>query len=342
MASSLNFLIITLLIIGCCLATYSDIRYGKISNKLIMIYGSVPFLLNALQIMRDDAIVTYAVNALIVIIIAILLYSFHVWAGGDCKMMIWIALSTLADLYWIISGKIYVFWWVYIFIFSFGFIYLCVDNIRLFFCEKDILNKEFIEELKTSLYRYLRTIIYLAAIGHIYLIFIFPHTKFPMAVYTIACIVIVLVTTHIKLLANKWIVGVVALIDLICVILTRNITINTLWYSYVVVIILMILRTISKVFNYEDIKTKDIEPGMILSQESSILFQQSRVQGLPGISDETLKSRLTRDEADAVKRWGKSKYGLKIIRIVKKMPFAIFITIGWIVYFILGCVYFDN
>ena len=74
---------------------------------------------------------------------------------------------------------------------------------------------------------------------------------------------------------------------------------------------------------------------MILSMASSMPMQASRIQGLPGISTEDLKDRLTTEQAESIKRWGKTQKGLDSLMIVKKIPFAIFISFGFLTYFII-------
>ena len=81
-------------------------------------------------------------------------------------------------------------------------------------------------------------------------------------------------------------------------------------------------------YNYKTIPTEDVTEGMVLSGTDTLFMQQSRVKGLPALSDETLRSRITAEEADSVKRWGKSKYGKSEISIVRKIPFAAFLSIG--------------
>ena len=338
---SIDLCIIILIIIGCSISTFSDIKYGKISNKVVVAYGSIPIILNWISTFLLDGWISYIGNSIIVIIIAVLLYGFHVWAGGDCKMMIFIALATPVSLYWNYNGFAYNYCFIYAFIFSFGFIYVCFDNINMFYRKHESIDKrKLTTEFRTSIFRYLKAIVYLSAIGQIYLYLIYPYIKIPVVLYTLFCITCIFFTNKVSVLSNKWVVVIIASVDICFFIFTGNITISTMWSTYVIVIALMFLRVVSKSFNYEDISTYDVKRGMILSQETSLLMQRSRVKGLPTVSDESLKSRLNEEEVDAIKRWANSKYGLDSIRIVRKIPFAIFITGGLIAYFIMGCVYF--
>ena len=59
----------------------------------------------------------------------------------------------------------------------------------------------------------------------------------------------------------------------------------------------------------------------------------SNIKGLPKEKNtEDIRSRITEEEAESIKRWEFSKYGQSEIVIVRKIPFAIFISIGSIVY----------
>ena len=87
-------------------------------------------------------------------------------------------------------------------------------------------------------------------------------------------------------------------------------------------------------YNYEWICTRDVKEGMILSYFAVQQFYGSRVKGLPQTTDETTKSRITEEEAQAILRWEKSKYGQEQIMVVRYIPFAVFILIGIVTYMI--------
>ena len=71
---------------------------------------------------------------------------------------------------------------------------------------------------------------------------------------------------------------------------------------------------------------------------SSMLMQNSKVKGLPGVSSEDLRDRLSEDEAESVRRWGKTPKGQNTIAIVKKIPFAVFIAMGYLTYLVVWSV----
>lgn len=65
-------------------------------------------------------------------------------------------------------------------------------------------------------------------------------------------------------------------------------------------------------------------------------MQKSQVRGLPRITTEDLDARLSKNEAESVKRWEFSKYGQPTITIVRKVPFAVFILIGTLFFLFIG------
>ena len=75
---------------------------------------------------------------------------------------------------------------------------------------------------------------------------------------------------------------------------------------------------------------------MVLSYTTVFKFTQSRVKGLPQTTSENMGSRITQEEADSIIRWADSKYGQETIVILRKIPFAIFITAGYLIYIVIG------
>ena len=66
-----------------------------------------------------------------------------------------------------------------------------------------------------------------------------------------------------------------------------------------------------------------------------VCFIGSKINGLPMAMTEDLRSRLSEEEAESVVRWKGSKQGSETVTIVKKIPFAIFIALGVLVFLIL-------
>lgn len=104
--------------------------------------------------------------------------------------------------------------------------------------------------------------------------------------------------------------------------------------NYILVVVLLIFQMTIKTILYEEINIADLKKGMILSTISSMMMQNSRVRGLPPVSTEDLKSRLTEEQVNSICRWSKSRK-IETITIVRKIPFAIFIFSGFLSYFVI-------
>ena len=100
---------------------------------------------------------------------------------------------------------------------------------------------------------------------------------------------------------------------------------------YPLIILLIFLQRWESQYNYMEIPTETVESGMILSATSVLMLQNSRIKGLPNNPSENNTARLTDSEADAIQRWSRSVNGKPTIVIVKKIPFAIFIVLGFII-----------
>ena len=105
---------------------------------------------------------------------------------------------------------------------------------------------------------------------------------------------------------------------------------------YAVVLLMSALRILIQHYNYETIQSEDVKKGMVLSLQTTLLFSGSTVKGLPKISKENLNDRISEEEAKSVKRWSKTNEGSETVTIVRKMPFAIFISLGTVVFIVLG------
>ena len=104
---------------------------------------------------------------------------------------------------------------------------------------------------------------------------------------------------------------------------------------YLYVAIVLFFRSISEEYNYKVIPTESVAPGMILSVVSVASMSTSRVQGLPKNTTEDMRSRLTAEEVESILRWKDSRYGMSEITIVRKIPFAIFMTCGALIFLII-------
>ena len=84
-------------------------------------------------------------------------------------------------------------------------------------------------------------------------------------------------------------------------------------------------------YNYQEIPTSSVTAGQILSAKTVASFASSRVRGLPTNMTEDMHSRLSEAEAASVRRWEHSAMGKAYVTIVRKVPFAVFISVGTVI-----------
>ena len=105
--------------------------------------------------------------------------------------------------------------------------------------------------------------------------------------------------------------------------------------NIVVVTTLFFLGRVIHVFNYKFIKAEHVEAGMIISGLS--IQEMIKYEGcdfLINKKNESMKDRINREEADLIRN-----SGYDMVRIVRKMPFALFLVFSIIVYLTMEMIY---
>jgi preflagellin peptidase FlaK len=134
---------------------------------------------------------------------------------------------------------------------------------------------------------------------------------------------------------RKWyMIGAAVIIGVILSFALQMIPFSVNLENYILVIILLLCQMMIKTNLYEEVKLIELKKGMILSTFSSIMMQGSRVRGLPSVSSEDLRDRLTQEQVESILRWGEGK-NIETVSVVKKIPFAVFLSLGYISYLVL-------
>ena len=320
----------------CLITSITDIRENRISNKLLIIFGVIGIILNIAQYINKTHIIwnVYFINLALVVAFSLLLYIFHIWAAGDSKLLIVMGVLIPAN-YSVINHQM-IPWSVIVVALSFGisFLYIIVESVWLFF--NDIGSFSF-DNVKKNIWAFLiayaRNIIYISLVLKLENYFAkewFESHTFVMLGINISVILLVSSLEYLR----KWSAIVFALVLTVSFSIYSGewfLNISRLKY-YALIIIIMLIRVMISEYNYKSIPTSEVRKGMILSRVTTIFMSKSNNPNLPGISHEDMRSRLNKEEAEAVVEWGNSKAGLKEIQIVRKIPYAIFIFIGLIIY----------
>ncbi len=326
------------------ISSVTDFKNKKIYNKNIILALIVSILVyavlwNQIEIMY---IKNYLINLGISIAISFLFFYFKIWAAGDAKLFLAIVFMIPYEIYEVQTNNVFPALYLLIMIFGVAFIYIVIETVYLWIRDKERLTK--IKELKLDkgelkefLIKYFMGYFIILFINNIILKF-FADFRINNAGLILICNMLILIFIY-RIITQKRQALVITLVFVV---------VNALYYGIfgieiysinikmlILVLVVMLFRSIAEKYNYEEIKIENLKPRMILSLGSVLRFYGSRVKGLPQTTTETTDSRLTEEEVESIKRWSKTKKGKETIVIVRHIPFAPFILVGELLFFIL-------
>lgn len=326
-------LMMTLILFMSVIFCVEDKKNNRIYNRKVIpvcIVGVVVHIIFGLN--NYSILIVYLLSLLLITILAVLLYYFEIWAGGDSKLII----AFIACIpYWCIQ-KFSLFYIIYIlvFVFSISFIYIITESLFLYFKgeknlkAKDVFNintivKIFVYSGIYSLIRFAESFLF----GDVYV-------KYNVIFYMLNIFVLLFIRKYDYLYKNNKVLYSFCICGLY--VLLKSLRADNIAWNSIFVIVLFMFRWFAEQYNYQEIKTDNVKEGMVLSYMTVTLFQKSKVKGLPIYTQESVKTRITAEEAESICRWKTSKYGKNTIVIVRKIPFAIFICIGFITFLGIG------
>ena len=328
------FATVTLLLTS---ASISDLQTSRVPNKTILLFiglgivGVVPYYVFFAQ----DCVFPYFVNIALSTGVSIILYSTGVWGAGDCKLLITTILLFPARLYCMNNRSVASCFMLISFVFISAFLFIIGETIVLGIKRKDLWRRaRFHFDLKAYTKSFLFFFLFLN-LWNVLLSIVAPESILTdVLLLTAIHFILLLLTMQIEDKASWPIIGGMAAVWVLLIYLKiAHFSVSSInWKTYIVIVLLLSFRTFADKYNYKSIPVAELKTGMILSMASIVLFSGSKVQGLPESSTEDLKSRLTVDEVDSIKRWSKAKAGRESVIIVRKIPFALFIAIGTLIF----------
>ena len=323
------------------LVSVSDIRVGVIRNRMLAIFSIMAVIIDIIYYVffTREMFLYFALNIVLVIIICLILFFTHSLAGGDCKLIPVMTLLYPAGGYLIYKKSLITMFFPICFAILYGYIYLLMTSlIRISFGKAKLERKDIRNFLMNYFKSYGIAYAYIALINLCLNIFGKLFFKIPTVVFFAVCFAVAWASGKIKILRKIPSLIIVICIDIVLAIIFKIIPVSLNPGTYIFIAFLILCQMTIRTVLYETIKTEEVKKGMILSLFSSMLMQNSRIADLPSISSEDLRSRLTEKEAESVRRWGQSKKGHQEITIVRKIPFAVFIFMGFITYFVIWSV----
>ena len=165
----LKLIILTIILL---ITSISDIKFGIIKNNYIIVGTIFSIILNTVAYFFETSYIKYQlINILIINIISILLYVFHVWAGGDCKLIFVVSLLIPYELYYNFFNPYFSLLLLMAFVFIFSYLYLIFDSIRNAILKKRTIGfLELILGLKSYILSYICNLVYIILIDQLLII----------------------------------------------------------------------------------------------------------------------------------------------------------------------------
>lgn len=328
-------LIYLLIMISLCVVVIkSDLFEGMVYNKTLLIYGVIAVALDIVYygFFQREMVIPFLINSLVVSITALILFYTHCFAGGDCKLLMILVLLFPANCYMTYGNSLITMVFTIGFAVFYGYFYLLVSSLYLLIKKKNSMSMSYV---RNSLFVFAKSffcaMIYISGVNLIIRLIAMQGMNISVWIIRIICIGCSLLVGKKPIFRKKWMLSIGIVIDILLSIMLKMIPFSIHPENYILVIALLICQLTIRTSLYEEIPVEELKKGLILSMGTSMMMQSSRIRGLPGISSEDLRDRLTEVEAESVKRWAKGKK-IEKITTVRKIPFAAFIACGFISY----------
>lgn len=327
--------LISLILLGCLcvVCTKSDLQTGFIYNKVLGIFLIFSVVIDAFYygFFAKSLLPAFFINIAVVAIVSLYLFYTHSFAGGDCKMTIVAALLLPARFYWMVGNSNITLAFAIAFALFSGYCYLLGTSIRAIVKGKVPFS---LNSIRQMLWRFLQS--YLSATLYLCLfnsILIVISNRVVMNIWLTRglCLAVAWCVGRFPVLRRGSVLLPTAGLVIAISFITKTIPISLNVDNYVLTLILVFCQMAIRTTVYESVEVAQLKKGMILTTFSSVMFQKSITKGLPGISTEDLRSRLTEEEIASIKIWAKATHTSNLT-IAKKIPFAIFISIGYLLY----------
>lgn len=318
-------------------ATVFDFKSGIIPNRIVLPFIVVAAVLDVFCFINSrEWMYVFALNTLVIIALLIGLYATKCFAGGDVKLGLLLTLLYPSSCYVAYGNShITLFFAICISIF-FGYCYLMAFAVYEIIAGKSTLSMGYVKKYLCSfMVSYIIAFTYITLINMFAVLFGMLVFPIPQGITLVVCFLAAWFSRRAKWMRNKILFSAVLILCVGLVFYFKTVPFSIRPGTYIVIAVIILCQMTITTSLYKQIPTEEVEKGMILSTASTFQMQVSRVRGLPGISHEDLRDRLTEEQASSVRRWGKTEKGNNVVTIMRRVPFAFFLALGYIVYFLM-------
>ena len=327
-------ILICILFVVCSYTTVKDLFTGLIDSRLIYISSGLCLILQCYcNIFNSQAIGVFAVNLLLTTVVSLTAYAMGICAAGDSKLLIFIAIALPME--WYIHKNVSFSPIIYVLslAFSFAYIYLVFDACVCAIVDRDYFLKtaKAIKCREEIVKAFERGTIVLGSSSILGLLISFGCISISKTLIIIVEFIIYF--AYDKLTTKHRSFGVIiSLFGIIVSLLLQTMTFRIIAAHYIVILLIKVFSLMLHISSYRVIPSKNAAARMVLSRITvDLLIADYGFDGLYSKRNEDMKSRLTEEEAAAIR-----KSGLDYIKIVRKMPFTLYLSIAFFVYLLIG------
>lgn len=327
--------LITLLVCMGIYVTITDFKQGIIQNKILLITATIGLLANVVYyaLYGRPFLTAFLLNLGVMMAISIAFYALHIWAAGDSKLLMLTIFLIPARIYYQgndVTATVV----IMIIIFSIAYLYIICESIYLGIKEKNLLQINRLKmDIKSMVKQYIKCTCLVSLFGFVVRFSMPEFYNKNIELMMILNMIIILISYNFKFFDKAVPLVCLSIVTAISYIVTSSGEFYVDFKIYILVLVVFVLRLFAEKYNYQTIPTNKVEKGMVLAYSTVVYFIPSTIKGLPKAKNtEDIRSRITEEEAESIKRWETSKYGQHEIVIVRKIPFAIFIATGSVIF----------
>ena len=377
-----NIPLITIIIavIACIYASYSDLKYGLIKNKLTFPLIAIGIILNGVYVLTTKDIFLFVEGCIVtglVFVIGYVFWKMGAWAGGDVKLFTAVAalIPFYATAYYPTIVSYQILGWQFPLLSLYQFPFTVIINsilsmlpfLLMFVFYIAIKNKPYlIGELFSPIKNYNKNLVLTLVISSSVTIAYFITLELKFQIIILTLILIYLLSTIISKIPNKIKAIILSIATVYALINNWQITITGIVIIFIslniIAIIRKLLTSVSKQALQEDYKIDDLKEGMISAyniyeneekvyEDKSTFFGRLKegissgdVSKLNSPSDKliinTMAAGLTTKNIEYLRELRDNKKITDNFKIKRGVPFAPSILIGLLISLFIGDIAF--
>ena len=125
----MHYLMIVLVLLVSIISAVTDIKSGKIYNRLLLPFSVLGLVFLVLYFTKNQELASYLINLLIGALLSIVLYKSKVWGAGDSKLWIFICAFLPFLIFDYNTYILYPSMYIFIYTFLFAYIYVISDTL---------------------------------------------------------------------------------------------------------------------------------------------------------------------------------------------------------------------